>query len=485
MVKKHEVHNYALLEDMRVSYRAKDDSIAISTGDPDLKKEGFYLTLTRGTKSERAIRKVLEREGLIPLEDPNMPRVSIRDLIKSSLNSPPSEIITGEITDNYAKSITERSPEEISRALSKALRTLPTSISIGEVSIDPSEDLLSNFPVDFAPAFSDRSLYGAHSIKMTEITKPIPMAYRTKLIVILEELFKSNYFDTELLSWSDFIQLTDAANKANNQGLNFSLKEYFEPLSNSRISESSNILEKEDSAKIIMVAGTGGSGKTSVASSLADAFSFVGRKVLLIDGDIRDGQLRALYSKTNFEDNSFLSFMENSSIDFFEKLGNTSRGATLLTAPMTPRALMALSSDAIMEAHKNILTFAKDIYDVIIIDTGVDFYDPLYDYFVSESDLTLAIANTKLDYIRMESVLEYHSLKVFKDFVWILNKYNDTGKNYTPFVYLRDYSALPYERSLATQANARKNTESNSFDYAIHILRSSIEADWKLGNFHK
>lgn len=65
MVQKPEKGRYLTLEDVRISYKAKDDTVHITSADTDIPNGDFYLTLKRGTPTETAVRQLLIREGLI------------------------------------------------------------------------------------------------------------------------------------------------------------------------------------------------------------------------------------------------------------------------------------------------------------------------------------------------------------------------------------------------------------------------------------
>lgn len=55
---------YLTLEDVRVSYRAHDDSIHLSSADGDL-PQGFHLALSKGTGAEGKLRELLQEKGLL------------------------------------------------------------------------------------------------------------------------------------------------------------------------------------------------------------------------------------------------------------------------------------------------------------------------------------------------------------------------------------------------------------------------------------
>lgn len=65
MVQKPEKGRYLQLEDVRVSYKAKEDTIHLTSSDSDIPNGSFFMTLKQGTPTEQALRTLLEKEGLI------------------------------------------------------------------------------------------------------------------------------------------------------------------------------------------------------------------------------------------------------------------------------------------------------------------------------------------------------------------------------------------------------------------------------------
>jgi hypothetical protein len=65
MVSKPERGRYLTLEDVRVSYKHKDDTIHLTSADPDIPNGSFYITLNRDTPTEEALRELLIEHGYI------------------------------------------------------------------------------------------------------------------------------------------------------------------------------------------------------------------------------------------------------------------------------------------------------------------------------------------------------------------------------------------------------------------------------------
>ena len=69
MVSKPERGRYLTLEDVRVSYKHKDDTIHLTSADPDIPNGSFYITLNRDTPTEEALRELLIEHGYIKEND--------------------------------------------------------------------------------------------------------------------------------------------------------------------------------------------------------------------------------------------------------------------------------------------------------------------------------------------------------------------------------------------------------------------------------
>jgi hypothetical protein len=69
MVQKPDRGRYLVLEDVRVSYNHKKNSINLTSSDPDIPNGAFHMILNKGTETEEALRDLLSENGLIkPVE---------------------------------------------------------------------------------------------------------------------------------------------------------------------------------------------------------------------------------------------------------------------------------------------------------------------------------------------------------------------------------------------------------------------------------
>lgn len=71
MAKKPLKGNYLTLEDVRISYDKKTDSIHLTSKDKDLPDGGFHLTLNKGREAEQALRSLLIDAGMAQSKEEN------------------------------------------------------------------------------------------------------------------------------------------------------------------------------------------------------------------------------------------------------------------------------------------------------------------------------------------------------------------------------------------------------------------------------
>lgn len=64
---------YLSFSDLRAAYVPKDDTISVTSSDPELAEAGFRMTLQKHTAAERLLRKKLEAAGLIRLPEGEFP----------------------------------------------------------------------------------------------------------------------------------------------------------------------------------------------------------------------------------------------------------------------------------------------------------------------------------------------------------------------------------------------------------------------------
>lgn len=98
MVHKPKRGRYLELEDVRVSYNHKDDTIHLTSSDPEIPQGSFFLTLNRNTSTEVALRDLLEEHELI-----KYPASTQKSTTLASIPSPLSQLVLRSRKNNTTK----------------------------------------------------------------------------------------------------------------------------------------------------------------------------------------------------------------------------------------------------------------------------------------------------------------------------------------------------------------------------------------------
>jgi hypothetical protein len=97
---------YLTLEDVRVSYKHKDDTIHLTSQDPEIPNGEFFITLNRNTSTEAALRELLTEHDLIRQE--NVPVEEEKPYFRSGINPIPEHLMNAKLynhknnSSNYA-----------------------------------------------------------------------------------------------------------------------------------------------------------------------------------------------------------------------------------------------------------------------------------------------------------------------------------------------------------------------------------------------
>ncbi len=169
-----------------------------------------------------------------------------------------------------------------------------------------------------------------------------------------------------------------------------------------------NILPKDEKqGHIFMMTSTvPGEGKTFTTTNLAAAFAKAGRKVLLVDGDLRKAsQTRALGMRGRRGLTSLLLNQEANPGALLHKIdvGNNCSIDFIGTGPTVPNPVTLLS----LPKMADLLNSAKKFYDAIIIDT------PPYG-ILADTSIWAALSDVCLYLIRSEMIDKRHIKQIQK-----------------------------------------------------------------------
>lgn len=199
------------------------------------------------------------------------------------------------------------------------------------------------------------------------------------------------------------------------------------------------VLGKEDKSKIIMVtSANAGSGKTFTTMNLATSFAIKGKRILVIDLDLRKASLSTFLHSPNVGISDYLNEKKDS-IDEVIIKGKTHENLDVIpvgTIPPNPTEL--LFSDRLAQSLQQL----KSKYDYIFIDC------PPVEIVADSSivtklcDMTVFIIRSGLlDRSMLKEIENYYSEKRYKNLVTILNgTTSDSGYGYGSHRYGYSYS---------------------------------------------
>jgi tyrosine-protein kinase Etk/Wzc len=125
-----------------------------------------------------------------------------------------------------------------------------------------------------------------------------------------------------------------------------------------------------DHTKVVLVTSTvKGEGKTMVAVNLANTFSYSGKNVLLIGGDIRNPQLHRYFDKVSKRTRGVTDFLTDNHLKLKDLIIASSTNQSLdilLSGPIPPNPAELWMQDR----TKTLFEEAKDLYDLVIVDSA-------------------------------------------------------------------------------------------------------------------
>ena len=198
-------------------------------------------------------------------------------------------------------------------------------------------------------------------------------------------------------------------------------------------------LDKE--VKIIMnTSPEAGDGKSFVTANLAVAYAQEGKKVLLIDADLRRGRQHDVFNVANVSSggysNLILNYRENIALSKYISKTKIDNVDLLPTGPMPPNPVEMLGS----ENNKKLLEKLKGKYDLIIMDCApiIGLSDSLILAAMCDIKLiTVSSKKTKMENLeRVKKLFDQSNVKISGV---IVNKAEVTGNSYYSYYYTNEY----------------------------------------------
>lgn len=192
---------------------------------------------------------------------------------------------------------------------------------------------------------------------------------------------------------------------------------------------------------IINTSPEAGDGKSFITANLAVAYAQEGKKVLLIDADLRRGRQHEIFEVMNITSggysNLMLNYRENISLEKYIFPTFDENIDLLPTGPMPPNPVELLAS----ENNKKLLNKLKNKYDLIIMDCApvIGLSDSIILATMSDINiLTISAKKTKMESLeRAKKQFEQANAKI--DGV-ILNKASmETNGYYYNYYFSNEY----------------------------------------------
>lgn len=181
-------------------------------------------------------------------------------------------------------------------------------------------------------------------------------------------------------------------------------------------------------------------GKSFVTANLAVAYAQEGKKILLIDADLRRGRQHEIFDVMNVTSGGYSNLMLNykDGIDFDKYIVSSKEKNidVLPTGPTPPNPVELLGS----ENNKKLLDQLKKKYDLIIMDCApvIGLSDAIILATLSDIILlTVSAKKTKMENLeRVKKLFDQSNIKI--DGV-ILNKAQVSGNSYYSYYYTNEY----------------------------------------------
>ncbi len=189
---------------------------------------------------------------------------------------------------------------------------------------------------------------------------------------------------------------------------------------------------------LLITSSLQGEGKSFFSSALAAAFAQVGKKVLLIDGDLRRGRLHRIFKLSNEKGLSSLWASENAIEKFENNIQETDvKDLYVLTSGPRPANSSELLSTPLL---KNLIEKLTKSFDLIIVDCPASL--PVADTFIWGQIIPQAVFAVRQGKTPIKSAmftlerLKQANVKVLGG---ILNDCYKTGTTYGEYGYYRKY----------------------------------------------
>lgn len=196
----------------------------------------------------------------------------------------------------------------------------------------------------------------------------------------------------------------------------------------------------KDIKVIINTSPEAGDGKSFITANLAVAYAQEGKKVLLIDGDLRKGRQHQIFEITNVASGGYsnlvLNYQDNIKLTKYIQKTKEDNISLLPTGPTPPNPVELLGSNN----NKKLIERLKREYDLIIIDCPpvIGLADAVILATLSDVNLiTVSSKKTKMENLeKVKKLFDQNNIEISGV---ILNKINMSNKGYYNYYYSNSY----------------------------------------------
>jgi pilus assembly protein CpaE len=243
--------------------------------------------------------------------------------------------------------------------------------------------------------------------------------------------------------------------------------------------DQSNISFVKETSRVIAVASPkGGVGRTALTVNLAVAFSRMGKKVVVLDGNLQFGEVAIYYNvkpkRTIYE--WVKEGYGRSNYQFNQYLTPVDGDVTVLAAPPRPEFFEGISEKHIKEAIEE----AKKLYDIILIDMPV-YLSEIHLRFLDLADEILLLTLNEISCLRLcQLYLEtLDTIKLKNKVKLLVNRYSK-GQGLDPR-RMEEILGLTIHHTLPEQVSVVASSIKTGQPFMLSNSRSHIgKAVWKL-----
>ena len=198
-----------------------------------------------------------------------------------------------------------------------------------------------------------------------------------------------------------------------------------------------NAIQNDETDKniITITSPSAGNGKSTISTKLSEGFSKIGKKVLLVDNDLKRGNLASLFNKKSISEKTFNNITEDT-IDQYLIKDNLY---------LVPRVKGLNNTFQFLYSHQYIekIKFFKDYFDFVIFDTGPVLAVADSSLLIEKSDMNILVARHGINKVNEIKQCIDNYKQISKDIDGLV--YNAFAKPQGYYGYYSLYGSYSYQ----------------------------------------